>query len=437
MIGAIGTLLMMLTAPLVGIVAALPLVVLVVSVVPSISLMGALVIQGTRLYPVSAGITPGVLTLAIGCLLLVGTVSRIVRIQSGKFDWLVVTLLSLTSIVIPGFVIQAFNSSLFHLIATANMVLIPFMAGIVVFGAGRRSNFLVIVFTSVTMIVNAVVSIWQARVGTQGLVDSGLQYGTVVRQIDGVLRSPGLMLSNAELGLFAGAVLLMAVLLWPVAVGKLSRFMFVATIISAIMALVLSTSRSGLILFIAGVSAKILFSMVRNRRNNTERRSISAVGKVSIVCLPPVIVYSFIKYGADSSFSLIERFSVWGSLLENRLSLFGTGAGSVGGSSYSNFNPNIPVFVDNAWLSLLIQYGIYGTVVFILVLFLWLFRIYRARDSSRNESKLARENLGSIIFAVLVCGFFTEILDYGLTMTVLGGAIGYYSFHLIQETNSF
>jgi len=206
------------------------------------------------------------------------------------------------------------------------------------------------------VVANAVAAVIELAVGPARLIRMGFSDQHNVRYIDGVFRAPGLTEVNTELGLLAGAYLLGYVVLWLMPATRPHRWAWHAAAAAAVVCLVLSTSRSGAVLVVAGVLGSLLLRRPRGRARRV--LTLALAGGLVVV-----LAGAFAVIGAAGSGSLFERFVVWRDLLRG-VPVFGYGIGGAGAATYSRVASSPPVFVDNYFLNLGLQLG---PVVMVLV----------------------------------------------------------------------
>ncbi|TDL37399.1 hypothetical protein [Arthrobacter nitrophenolicus] len=317
-----------------------------------------------------------------------------------------------------------------HLVSAVNLLLAPLTAALASRqGSVKESRFL-LKFAVLLTSANAVACVWQLRTGVDGLVAAGLSYGSTVRQIDGVLRTPGLTLSSATAGLFAGAVLLCLLAGFRVPYIRLGNLWTTTGVAAGSVVLISSTSRSGVILVvIMALGVTTLFAGHR-RMQLADKQKQGIFKRALIIVGMFALPFALAQYGASSTDSLFERFLVWQRLLDGNLTAFGMGAGSVGASSYSAYNPRGGVFVDNSWLSFLMQYGLVGLLLALATLTAVLRRLHRRSvlDGVKTGQAIA---CSATLLALSVTALFVEIFDYVVVMTLLGSLMS----QILAETN--
>ena len=254
------------------------------------------------------------------------------------------------------------------------LILVPVALIVVVATLRPAAVRRLITILSWLMVANAVAGAAELAVGPARLVQLGFSEDRNVRYIDGVFRVPGLTEFNAELGMLAGAYLLGYAASWLTPGARPRRWSWHAGALAATVCLALSTSRSGALLVVAGV----LGAVVLRRSAKRARRMLSLVLAGGMVV---AVAGAFAILGAAGSGSLFERFAVWGDLLRG-VPLLGRGIGGAGAATYSRVASGPPIFVDNYFINVGLQFGpivmviLIGTVVAALALL--------ARGSARH-----------------------------------------------------
>lgn len=381
---------------------------------PSIGLVLALVLYSTQLIQFLAGIpgiiyrsAPFVLLLlsAIGLRLFVR--GHVVKVRT-TFFWLVLMVVLISAIV------NFASGDLFGLVIAGSIYAVPFLG----FYIGSRISSpelrLVKLTLFLSLMANLIAATWQSISGVDAFLSLGLRYGTSVRTIDGVVRAPGLTIINSELGLFAGIVGLFAALqlilnwrlgskLWPLLALMLS-----------IGCILLSTSRSGALIIASGIVIALLYL------NNRQTRKAANIWSALLFLSLFLVGFSYI--GATSNASWADRLAQWTSLVNSEIGIFGSGFGSVGAATFSGFSPRNPMFTDNVYLSILIQFGLIGFILFCY----WLFKVLSLKPlPSRLDQAEALVLIKSIYMAFLITGILVEVIDYPLAMLCASVFIGY------------
>jgi hypothetical protein len=254
------------------------------------------------------------------------------------------------------------------------LILVPVALIVVVATLPPAAVRRLITILSWLVVANAVAGVAELAVGPARLVQIGFSEDRNVRYIDGVCRVPGLTEFNAELGMLAGAYLLGYVASWLTPSARPRRWSWHAGALAATVCLALSTSRSGALLVVAGVFGAVVL-----------RRPARRVGRVLSLVLAGGLVVAvagaFAVLGAAGSRSLFERFAVWGDLLRG-VPLLGRGIGGAGAATYSRVASGPPVFVDNYFINVGLQFGPIVMVILIGAVVAALARL--ARGSARH-----------------------------------------------------
>jgi hypothetical protein len=254
------------------------------------------------------------------------------------------------------------------------LILVPVALIVVVATLPPAAVRRLITILSWLVVANAVAGVAELAVGPARLVQIGFSEDRNVRYIDGVFRVPGLTEFNAELGMLAGAYLLGYVASWLTPGARPRRWSWHAGALAATVCLALSTSRSGALLVVAGVFGAVVL-----------RRPARRVGRVLSLVLAGGLVVAvagaFAVLGAAGSRSLFERFAVWGDLLRG-VPLLGRGIGAAGAATYSRVASGPPVFVDNYFINVGLQFGPIVMVILIGAVVAALARL--ARGSARH-----------------------------------------------------
>lgn len=394
-------------------------ILLCVIIWPSTGFALAMAVESLRLVPLLMGVSSTTLSLAVTASLVVGAASRAARQPLDVHRFLKVA--GITALIVgPGLLIGLFEHHPLHVLSTVNLLIAPFVGYACTRNSGPEIHRNLMRFVIVLLAANAVASVWEVTAGVGGLVAEGLAYGTTVRQIDGVLRAPGLTSTSAIAGLFAAAVLMWLIVGLRSENARVGYLWSALGIASGATVLVLSTSRSGMILVAVMALAMVIISGPRPgiAVTNRVRRMTNSI-RVLMVFGVFAIPIALVQYGAGSSDSLFDRMEVWNSLLKDNLTIFGMGAGSVGASSYSAYNKSGGVFVDNSWLSVLLQYGIVGGLAACAMLVATILRLLKRRRVALHYSGAAVVIL-SVVLAIAMTAVFVEVLDYVAVMLIVG-----------------
>jgi hypothetical protein len=336
--------------------------------------------------------------LATGVALVLSTLSGI-KPTSGmkKYPMLLISLLAgslILTVFTRGFMITLLGLLLYSI-------------GIVGFQVGNRlSNSWqnrTLFLMALVVLANLLAQIWQLVNGLDFLLSIGIQYGQNLRQIDGLLRAPGLTLTNSEIGLFA-AVTAAGLTVLALTEKNTSKRLFLFLGASfGLTSLILSTSRSGLLLLL-GTFIHYIFTSRRMFIGTGLRWAVLSLGIFGVVL--------FQMYGSASTVSFQDRLAVWANLISFDANLLiGHGLGYVGSVSFSSFNSSPGLFTDNMWFSIMLQAGLLVTISLATITLRFIF--------GRTAGKVFNSRR-SIVFGVLMSSFFVEVLDYPLTILSLG-----------------
>jgi hypothetical protein len=229
------------------------------------------------------------------------------------------------------------------------LILVPLALIVIVSGLERPVVERLLTVLSWLLAANAVAAAAELAIGPKRLVELGFTEDRAVRYIDGVFRVSGLTEFNAELGMLAGAYLLGYVASWLTPDARPRRRSWHVGAVVSTVCLVLSTSRSGAVLVLAGV----LGAVVLHRSRNRVRRRLSLIVAGGLLV---AVSAAFVILGVAGSSSLFERFGVWRRLLSGA-PLIGSGIGSAGAATYSRVARTSPVFVDNYYVNVGLQFG--------------------------------------------------------------------------------
>lgn len=229
------------------------------------------------------------------------------------------------------------------------ITLLPLALMVVVAALRPRERATLVSVLAWLLVANGIAAIAEVVIGPARLVAWGFEENRAVRYIDGVFRVPGLTEFNAELGMLAGGYLLGYVALWLTVGARPRRRAWHAGALAAVVCLGLSTSRSGALLAVGGVAGAVLLN--RSADRTRRRLSLAMAGM-----LAAGVAAGFAILGTTGASSLLQRFEVWASLLRGVPPL-GHGVGSAGAATSSRIADSTPVFVDNYFVSLVLQFG--------------------------------------------------------------------------------
>ncbi|WJK39857.1 hypothetical protein O7608_25985 [Solwaraspora sp. WMMA2056] len=257
------------------------------------------------------------------------------------------------------------------------LILIPVALAVIVAALAPDAVRRLLTALSWMVVANAVAGVAQVLIGPATLVEWGFSPHHNVRYIDGVFRVPGLTEFNAELGLLAGAYLLGYVACWLTPKRRPLSVLWHVAATAAVLCLVLSTSRSGALLVVAGVTGALVLPYTRSRARRL--LAVAIAGSIAVG-----VAATFVVIGAGGTASLFERFGVWGDLLAT-VPLAGDGIGAAGGASYSRVASSPPRFVDNYFLNVGLQFG---PVVMVLLLAATAYALVRLARASAGRPEL-------------------------------------------------
>lgn len=243
--------------------------------------------------------------------------------------------------------------------------------------------------------------------GAKRLVELGLEYGTAVRNIDGVLRAPGLFTSNYSMGSFAGIVGALALVWWPAMEHGLRPNIWRAVAVtSAVGCLILSTYRTGLLVFLISL---VLLGFASLHKGAMWKSVVLWTGTVLVA------VGAYIA-GLASVSSLLQRLDIWSAALDKYgFHPLGHGVGFAGAASGSRF-AEAPVIVDNYYLNLYLQFGLLAVLFFVPLFAVALFAVWHAR-------KHPAFGAGFILLACLVGFYLVDFWEYTAAMSLAVVAI--------------
>lgn len=381
---------------------------------PAVGLVLAIVLYSTQLIQYLAGIpgliyraTPFVILLVTAAGLLIRAKPNRQSHRANLVAWPVLLIAAVTALA------NFATGDLFGILIAGSMYAVPFLG----FYIGSRLNDsevkILKLFLFLSLLANFIAATWQSISGVDAFLSLGLKYGTSVRTIDGVLRAPGLTIINSELGLFAGAIGLFAALQLILRWRLQHKFWAISTTLISIGCILMSTSRSGALVIATGIIIALVYV------NNQMARKAATIWSASFFLL--LIVLGFGYIGATSNASWADRLAQWFSLLSSGVQVFGSGFGAVGAATFSGYSSRNPVFTDNVYISILIQFGLAGLLLFCI----WIYRLLRARfpqDNTENIKALVITK--SILVSLLVTGILVEVIDYPLAMLCASLFIG-------------
>ncbi|GGL19532.1 hypothetical protein [Mangrovihabitans endophyticus] len=286
------------------------------------------------------------------------------------------------------------------------LILMPIAFAVIAASLGGPAIERLLTVAAWVMTANAVAAVAEKLIGPDTLVHWGFTADHNVRYIDGVFRVPGLTQVNAELGLLAGAFALGYAVCWLSPSTRPRRGVWHIAAVAAVVCLGLSTSRSGALLVVGGLTGAVVLPRTRSRR-----RRIVAIVLAALLAVG--LAGAFVLLGAGGSASLFQRFAVWRDLLAG-VSVLGDGIGGAGGATYSRVAASPPRFVDNYFLDVGLQFG---PVVMVLLVVATVATVVACVRASRRRRDL-------VLPIGLVCGLACASLtldtwEFGATMLTL------------------
>jgi hypothetical protein len=315
-----------------------------------------------------------------------------------KMDGLVPIFLILLFLVIYGFLLKSASIPMTVALLGMKLLVLPFFLALVSrFESELRARIVSGLFF--VQIINALAAAAETILGVDRLQLLGLQYGTNLRNFDSHLRAPGLALTNYNLGAFSAAILFMVYLVltkqfW---LGrKVSYRLCIMSAFASVTCLVLSNFRSGMVFAILA----IVMCEVLSRRNFLGSSLVLILGSVALLL---AVLFNFFLINSNSSF---ERQAKWEELLELYDWKIGSGIGFTGAASRSSFSSVSSLIVtDNQFISMLLQFGLFGFVC--LVLILLYFFVFGSAVSK------------SLVMALTAMMLFVEVWDLTSFFTII------------------
>lgn len=293
-----------------------------------------------------------------------------------------------------GSVVGVASHSTFDAINALRVFVLPLIAFACIRNMSRFQLSRLLTFIGVAMVLNAIASVFEFILGSDALIAAGLNYGTEIRQIGGVLRAPGLTRSNASLGLIAGFYLLGLFIFFGKWQFSRSRRLLQPVIISSIVCVLLSTTRTAIVVLAVGLLLQ------RVSFKNSVRNGLFTV----------VMLTGFYIFGAGSADSAIARLSVWANALST-VDLMGSGFGSVGSTTYSDLSLGKGAFTDNYFISLIQQFGVFGVILSVAA-------VGYAFALRRGDGPISAL-WGPVYAALIVASLIIEAWEYWAAMAVM------------------
>ncbi|MEU7770491.1 hypothetical protein AB0C44_04105 [Micromonospora taraxaci] len=288
------------------------------------------------------------------------------------------------------------------------LTVLPVLLLAVLFSLTRRQVLPLMTVLAWVLVANALASVGELAVGPARLVQWGFEEDTAVRYIGDTFRVPGLTSFNAELGILAGAYLLGYLVLWLTPTTRPNRWSWHAGGAASVLCLVLSTSRSGVFLVAGGVAAAV----VLNRSGGTAGRRRARIVGLGVVA---AVAAGFVALGMAGATSLFQRFDVWADLFDADLPVWGLGIGGVGAATTSRVTSSQQIFIDNYFVSVVLQFGPVIGVALVAAIGYLLWKLWRR----------TAERPGSVLLVALLAGLASSFLvieawEYPGAMMCLG-----------------
>jgi hypothetical protein len=282
----------------------------------------------------------------------------------------------------------------------------------------------------VVIIANACAGLVEYSFGISRLLQAGLHYGSQVRVIGQSLRAPGLMVDNFNLGLTAAAYG-SAVLVAGLVGFKLGRSHILIGLPAAVICIVLSTTRSAVVLLAVSAVFGLFLTSGSGDRGRVMLSRIA--GRVVALGLVVGIPVAYWKAGLSSSQSYHSRLNLWGHFFrEGLVSFAGHGLGSAGIATTSRFAgaATSDVVADNYFINFLWQAGLVGCL---LLFICWISRTRsRVSESGRIYQRAAR----ALMIGLAASFYFTETWEYISAMLVLLPALGFFQAQSLIKPHS-
>lgn len=329
-----------------------------------------------------------VLTLITGVVLFLRNLDKVTLSPS------VVCFILLTFLCLYGFFVPQTNSTpIIVKVIASKSILFPIIISVVFFVINDKKYICKIVnLTFFVCIANAIAGVMQLRLGTQKLIALGLPYGTQIREFrSGRVRALGLSLTNFEFALFSGltAIICYAVITRMILVNDVSRLFAGITLLASVVSLYTSITRQGIFLPLIGIA----FLEIVRPRNAIRIYTLIYFFFILIIIL---LFANNLFLQSDSFFG---RIQLWRSLLREYGVFLGNGIGFCGGATTSSFAKNLSqIFVDNFFISIFLQVGVIGLILYAATLCVFFY----------NTNFLGK----SVMISIILTSFITELWDY-------------------------
>jgi hypothetical protein len=377
---------------------------------PPLGLFVFFVILGLGLLSELGKIDSSVGSTLAASLALISAVSSLKRSSPARWK-IAPALVALVIVFVAAFLISTYSLPQVQALQGIRLAITPLACAVVGLSLKRWEMIFLLKLATVVLSLSAVAVVVESIIGTSGLVNAGLEYGSSVRNFSGgALRAPGLFYTNYELGAFASVLTALAITWWPIVeTGKSATIWRMLAIAAGILCLFGSIYRTGMIVVLVAVLIWILVSTTIGMLRKVLAAGVLVGGILAIQAL-----------GFDSSSSTIERFSIWDRVLSAYpATILGYGVGSSGAASGSRFAVE-RVITDNFFISVLIQYGIIGLVILIVFLAATVVLLFKSRSSPVLISTCT-------ILGIFVGFYFVEFWEYSAAMS-LGLTAMAYSF---------
>jgi hypothetical protein len=317
------------------------------------------------------------------------------KVRRVKFHTPSIVALSLLSLLcVFGFFMPQTNATpIIVKIIASKSLLLPVILSLLVSGIIDRAYAAKIVkMMFYVCIGNSIAGVVQLQLGTAKLIALGLPYGTQIREFrTGRVRALGLSLTNFEFALFSGltALVCYAVISKLILIGDVSRLLALFTLLASTVSMYTSITRQGILFPLIGIA----FMEVTRARNAIRLYTIIYFAFIASTLL---VVANNLFVRSDSFFG---RISLWKALLDEYGQFLGNGIAFCGGATTSSFARNISqIFVDNFFISVFLQFGFLGLIIYIIALLGFMHKTNRLGTA--------------IVVAIALTSLITEFWDY-------------------------
>lgn len=241
-------------------------------------------------------------------------------------------------------------------------------------------------------IANSLAGVLQLYLGTEKLIALGLPYGTQIREFtSGRVRALGLSLSNFEFALFSGlaAIICYAVLTNLILENQISKKLAFVTLFSSMISMYTSITRQGILFPLVAIAFLELV-----RKKNALRIFTQIYSGLILILVLLALNNLFLR-----SNTFYGRIALWRSLLREFGNFIGNGLAFCGGATTSSYAKNISqIFVDNYFISIYLQLGIVGLLLYLITIYAYL----------ANSNPLGT----AIVVALITTSLVTEFWEY-------------------------